>query len=148
MLTIEPKSVTNSFINFASQASRILHINRKEDYECALQFVEYLIDITDDSKDNPINDLILIISNAINEYESNQDDIIEFEISTQNIDPGISMLRHLIDQYGLKLSDFKEEIGSKTLISLILNGKRSLTKEHITNLSKRFSVSPSLFFEV
>ncbi len=148
MLTIEPKSVTNSFIKFASQASHMLHINSEEDYECALKFVEYLIDAADDTEDDPRNDLISIISNAINEYESKLDDIIEFENASQSIDSGISMLRHLIDQYGLKMSDFADDIGSKSLVSLILSGKRGLTKEHIANLSKRFSVSPSLFFEV
>ncbi len=148
MLTHKPESVTNSFIKFASQASHMLHISSEEDYECALKFVEYLIDVADDSIDDPRNDLISIISNAINEYESKQEDILEFEKLSNNIEPAISMLRHLIAQYGLKMSDLKEEIGSKSLVSLILNGKRSLTKEHIANLSKRFSVSPSLFFEV
>jgi len=39
------------------------------------------------------------------------------------------------------------EIGSKSLVSRILNGRgQNLTKDHIDALSKRFSVSPALFF--
>ncbi len=87
-----------------------------------------------------------IFFRALSEYESRQDDIREFVDLSESIDPGVSMLRHFIDQYGLKMSDFRDEIGSKSFVSLILNGKRSLTKGHIDKFSKRFSVSPSLFF--
>ena len=45
----------------------------------------------------------------------------------------------------LKGTDFPK-IGNKTLISKILNGRRSLTKEHIAKLSERFAISPALFF--
>ncbi len=41
------------------------------------------------------------------------------------------------------------DYGKKRLIhptSKILNGERQLTLEHIRNLSKRFGVSPSVFF--
>jgi len=34
------------------------------------------------------------------------------------------------------------------LVSMILNGKRNLTKEHITKLSQRFSLNPSAFFNL
>ncbi|MDN5451459.1 MAG: helix-turn-helix domain-containing protein, partial [Enterobacterales bacterium] len=43
-------------------------------------------------------------------------------------------------------SDLASEIGSKSLVSMILSGKRSLTIEHIKALSKRFNVRPDLFF--
>ncbi|WP_391529921.1 type II toxin-antitoxin system HigB family toxin [Photorhabdus akhurstii] len=54
-------------------------------------------------------------------------------------------LRVLMDQYRLSYSDLKEEIGSKSLVSQILSGKRSLTIAHIKALSKRFNVRPDLF---
>ena len=46
----------------------------------------------------------------------------------------------------LKGTDFPK-IGNKTLISKILNGSRSLTKDHITKLSERFGISSALFFD-
>ncbi|PQQ42295.1 helix-turn-helix domain-containing protein [Photorhabdus luminescens] len=54
-------------------------------------------------------------------------------------------LRVLMDQYRLSYSDLKEEIGSKSLVSQILSGKRSLTIAHIKALSKRFNVRPDIF---
>ena len=56
------------------------------------------------------------------------------------------MLRLLMEQHELKGTDFPE-IGDKTLISKILNGSRSLTKDHITKLAERFGISPALFFD-
>ncbi len=68
----------------------------------------------------------------------------EAEVATTPAD--IRMLRLLMEQHKLKGTDFPE-IGDKTLISKILNGSRSLTKDHITKLAERFDISPVLFFD-
>ena len=53
-----------------------------------------------------------------------------------------------MNQHNLTLSDFKTEIGSKSLVSMILNGKRNLTKDHIAKLSSKFNLDPALFFNL
>jgi HTH-type transcriptional regulator/antitoxin HigA len=53
-----------------------------------------------------------------------------------------------MEQHNLTVSGFKDVIGSKPLVSMILNGKRNLTKEHITKLSQRFSLNPAVFFNL
>lgn len=40
----------------------------------------------------------------------------------------------------LAVSDFQEEIGSKSYVSLVLNGRRKLTPTHAERLSERFCV--------
>jgi len=55
-------------------------------------------------------------------------------------------LKVLMQQHTLTLSDLKEEIGSKSLVSMTLHGKRNLTKENINKLSKRFKLSPAVFY--
>lgn len=146
MLAVKPKLLTDSFLKFATQASHVLHIQTEEDYEYALILVEYLIDVAEDTESDPRNDLIAIVANSIKEYESKQDSIVKFDELSVSMDQGVSMLRHLMVQYQLNISDFQNEIGSKPLVSMILNGKRSLTKEHIVKLSKRFNIGPALFF--
>jgi len=37
-------------------------------------------------------------------------------------------------------------LGSESVVSKVLSGKRELNKHHIEKLSKRFSVSPAVFF--
>ena len=57
-----------------------------------------------------------------------------------------AMLRSLMDEVGAKQVDVVRGTGiSKTVLSLVLNGKRDLTREHIGILSKYFGVNPSSF---
>lgn len=57
------------------------------------------------------------------------------------------VLRFLIEQHGLSQRDLIPELGAESTVSLVLSGKRQLTKDHIDRLSQRFHVSPSVFFE-
>jgi HTH-type transcriptional regulator/antitoxin HigA len=57
-----------------------------------------------------------------------------------------AMLRSLMDERNVKQVDVVRGTGiSKTVVSLILNGKRHLTREHIGVLSRYFGVNPSSF---
>jgi len=55
------------------------------------------------------------------------------------------VLRFLMEQNGLSQRDLAGEIGSESLVSLILSGKRNLTVTHIKALAERFGVPASVF---
>ncbi len=148
MLALKPETLTNSFLGFAAEASNILHIKTKKDYQEALQIIEHLFAEVTDTDDDPLNDLIELISRSIEKYEATQKDILAFDKEANNTHQEISVLRVLMSQHNLTLADFKDEIGSKSLVSMILSGKRNLTKEHITKISKRFNLDPALFFNL
>ena len=148
MLALKQDTLTRSFLGFASKASNILHIKTEQDYTEALETIEYLFSEAKDEVDDPLNDLIDIISRAIERYELSQENIASFHREASNVNQEISVLRVLIDQHNLTLTAFKNEIGSKSLVSMILNGKRNLTKEHIAKLSKRFNLNPAIFFNL
>jgi HTH-type transcriptional regulator/antitoxin HigA len=57
------------------------------------------------------------------------------------------VLRFLIEQNGLSQRDLVPELGAESTVSLVLTGKRKLTREHIERLSQRFHVSPAVFFD-
>jgi HTH-type transcriptional regulator / antitoxin HigA len=59
---------------------------------------------------------------------------------------GIEALEELMEANGLKQKDVVDIFGTPSVISEVLNGKRKLTTEHIRRLSRRFHVSPELFF--
>ena len=142
----QTQALKQTFLNFAHEASNILHINTDKDYADALEMVEKLFEEAVDNKDEPLNDLIDLISRAIEKYELSQEQIILFEKEAENNSQEISILKTLMEQHQLSISDFKDEIGSKSLVSMILNGQRNLTKQHISKLSIRFNINPSLFF--
>ncbi|WP_263375376.1 helix-turn-helix domain-containing protein [Granulicella aggregans] len=56
------------------------------------------------------------------------------------------VLRFLLDQNGLSQRDVAEEMGGESIVSLVLAGKRQLNRDHIARLSRRFGVSPAVFF--
>jgi len=59
---------------------------------------------------------------------------------------GIEALEELMEANGLKQKDLVNIFATPSVISEVLNGKRKLTTEHIRKLSRRFRVSPELFF--
>ncbi|MGA2046909.1 MAG: helix-turn-helix domain-containing protein [Terracidiphilus sp.] len=56
------------------------------------------------------------------------------------------VLRYLLERNGLSQRDIAQELGSESTVSLVLSGKRQLTRDHIARLSCRFNVSPAVFF--
>lgn len=58
----------------------------------------------------------------------------------------LEIIRHLMDANGLRQSDMVDVFGSPSVVSEVLNGKRSLSKTHITKLAQRFHISPEVFF--
>jgi HTH-type transcriptional regulator/antitoxin HigA len=58
----------------------------------------------------------------------------------------VDILRHLIDANELRQVDLLDIFGAASIVSEALNGKRELSKTHIAKLSKRFHLSPALFF--
>jgi HTH-type transcriptional regulator/antitoxin HigA len=58
----------------------------------------------------------------------------------------LEAISFLMDQHGLKQKDLVDVFGTPSIVSEVLSGKRDLNKDHISRLSKRFRVSPELFF--
>jgi HTH-type transcriptional regulator/antitoxin HigA len=56
------------------------------------------------------------------------------------------VLCELMESNGLKQKDLMDVFGAESTVSAVLNGKREMTREHIKRLSRRFHVSPEVFF--
>ena len=56
------------------------------------------------------------------------------------------VLQELLIANDLRQKDLAPLLGTESIVSEILSGKRPLTKRHIEKLSERFSVSPAVFF--
>ncbi len=55
------------------------------------------------------------------------------------------VLRELIEQNGLRQKDLVPLLGTETVVSEIVNGKRRLSVPNMIKLGKRFRVSPAIF---
>src|SRR5260221_13435597 len=58
----------------------------------------------------------------------------------------LEVLQSLMDHHGLLQKDLAGVFGTPSIVSEVLSGKRELNKDHIKRLSRRFHVSPELFF--
>lgn len=57
----------------------------------------------------------------------------------------LDLLRLLMARYRLGTTDLPA-IGSKSMVSRVLSGERSLNKKHIAALARRFRIEPGLIF--
>ncbi len=114
------------------------HIPRNErEHEKLLAFVDELMEWSRHHKDEHATSLLSLIASNIETYEN-------LHYPAKKIS-SVKMLKFLMDEHSLGQGDLPE-IGSQSLVSKILNGERQLTLEHIRSLSKRFGVSPAVFF--
>lgn len=56
------------------------------------------------------------------------------------------VVRELLEQNELRQKDLVSLLGSESVVSEIVNGRRPLSKSNIEKLSRRFRVSPAVFF--
>ena len=60
----------------------------------------------------------------------------------------LEVLQELMTANDLRQKDLAPLFGSESIVSEVLSGKRGLNKRHIEKLSRRFKVSPELFFDL
>jgi HTH-type transcriptional regulator / antitoxin HigA len=58
----------------------------------------------------------------------------------------LEVLRALMEANNLRQKDLVRVFGSESIVSEVLHKKRDLNKAHIEKLSRRFRVSPAVFF--
>src|SRR5271165_6584110 len=93
------------------------------------------------SKENPSSDeekYAEVVMTLIEAYE-------EEHHSIPDASP-VEVLRALMDANNLRQKDLVSVFGSESIVSEVLHKKRDLNKTHIEKLSKRFNVSPAVFF--
>lgn len=121
----------------------ITQIHDQEDYDRALALMDELVDDYDANKL-----LIDLLSASIERWEDRAEEFADFNKAVASMDPGIAVVKTLMSQHGLGVADMPE-LGSKANVSKLLNGAegKKLTRQHIEALSRRFALSPALFFE-
>jgi HTH-type transcriptional regulator/antitoxin HigA len=93
------------------------------------------------SKENPTRDeekYAAVLITLIEAYE-------EEHHSIPDASP-VEILRTLMDANNLRQKDLVPIFGSESIVSEVLHKKRDLNRAHIEKLSKRFHVSPAVFF--
>jgi len=129
-LTFDNKSYQNLLTEFQPKV-----ISNEEEYDRALGIAEKLF--FNKNRTPEESALLKLFVLLIEQYEQEN---YPFEpVSPQE------MLEHLMDVRGLRQADLVGILGSKGVVSEILNGKRSISKAQAKVLGEFFHVSPALF---
>jgi len=114
------------------------HVPRNEaEYESLSAFLNELMEWSRHHHDEETTSLLKLIAANIRSYEAKH-------FVSEKVSP-LQMLKFLMEEHELGQSNLPE-IGSQSLVSKIFSGERQLTIEHVRKLSKRFGVSPAVFF--
>jgi HTH-type transcriptional regulator / antitoxin HigA len=84
--------------------------------------------------------LLMLVVKLIEDYESIHHNLDDWEKSTPN-----ELLRHIITVSGTRNVDLIGIIGSSGVMSEVVNGHRTISKEQAKSLGKFFKLSPGLF---
>lgn len=130
-ITLDPKTYGSLLAKYQPKI-----IVSKDEYNHYLESIEQLMEQGEELTPEEIS-LLELLSVLVEAYEDSQ---FPMEPSSpQNI------LLHLMDARELKQSDLVDVIGSKGIVSEVVNGKRSISKAQAKALGEFFHVSPALF---
>lgn len=113
-------------------------IRNLADYEAAARMLDRLVVRPEDELDAGERDYLEMLELAIERYDDEHCKIKETGTPLEH-------LKAMMKEAGMKTTDLGKLLGNRGLASLILNGKRQLSKTHIRILADRFKVSPALF---
>lgn len=115
----------------------ILYVPTDEtQYQAQQAWIDDLLDTIGEDEQHPLASLLHTLGTLSREYELNH-------VEEPQAD-AIAVLQFLMAEHALKQSDLGE-IGSQSVISEILSGKRQLNVRQILQLSDKFHVSPAVF---
>lgn len=124
----------NTYANLLAEVAPKI-IETEEEYERALALAEQLTFAKNRTPEEQA--LYKLIVMLIEKYEA---DNYPMEQSAPH-----EILQHIMESSGTHSSDLVALIGSSSVVSEIVNGKRSISKAQASMLGDYFKVSPSLF---
>lgn len=112
-------------------------IRDDEHLEAAGRVLDRLVDLPNLSDGQ--QDYLDVLAGLIKEYEDAHHPMPPTS--------GVEVLIFLMEEHGLRQADLVPVLGSKSLVSEILQGKRKLNLNHIRQLSQHFKVPADAFIE-
>jgi HTH-type transcriptional regulator / antitoxin HigA len=112
-------------------------ITTEQENDRALSFVESLLAEKNLSPEK--EQILRLLVSLIEKFE---DEHYQLAASTPH-----SILLHLMEERGLRQTDLVGLIGSRGVVSEVVNGKRTISKSQAKSLGEFFHVDPSLFID-
>ena len=108
----------------------------EDDYDLLVQALDELLAMTSDDESHPLMSLVDIIGDWIEDWDHQHHPMPKVS--------GVDVLRYLMGEHGLTQSDLPG-VGTQSVVSEILNGKRQLNLRQVRWLAERFGTSVETF---
>lgn len=108
-----------------------------EQYNALVDSLDELIDMVGDDETHPLATLMVHLADLLEAYDQ--------RTRPMPVVSGAQLLRYLMREHQLKQSDLPE-LGTQSVVSEILSGKRVLNVRQIAWLSTHFGVPAQAFF--
>ncbi len=113
-------------------------IASEREFKRVVKFMNGLLDVVGDDEDHELAGLLDVVGQFVEEYENAHHTI-------PDVAAPHDVLRFLLDQHGMKQTDLSAEIGGQSVVSDILNGRRTVNARQAKALGARFGVSAAAF---
>ena len=124
---------THDAVHYNSSKNALPRVSKLE------KILDVLIDeVRDDSK-HPLVIVMQIIGENLEQYDDEHYPAIGHNISE------IDMVKYLMKSHNLHQADLADIFGGQANVSKYLNGERSLSKNQIVGLKKKFGISADFF---
>lgn len=110
-----------------------------KDYSKLEKILDMLIDEVRDDDKHPLALVMQIIGENLEQYDNEHYSAIGHDINE------IEMVKYLMKSHRLHQKDLADIFGGQANVSKYLNGERSLSKNQISGLKKRFGISSDFF---
>ncbi|MCP0914956.1 hypothetical protein NKV53_11530 [Legionella sp. 27cVA30] len=114
--------------------------NDKE-YKYLEDILDKLIDEVRDDENHPLALAMQIIGENIEQYDNEH-----FSLIGENV-TDVEMVKYLMNINQLQQKDLAPIFGGQANVSKFLNGERSLGKNHISELKRKFKISADFFLK-
>ncbi len=119
-------------------------IRTQPDYDRALQILQDLTGRADAGISAGESDYADVLSHLVRDYDEQHSSLLKQRAAGRRPSP-IELLKHLMEEHGMNTISLGKLVGGSGQASMILSGKRELSKANIRTLAARFKVSPAVF---
>lgn len=111
----------------------------QEEYSRLEKILDNLIDEVQDDEEHPLALAMQIIGENLERYDDEHYPTIGVNVSD------VDMVKYLMETNNLHQKDLADIFGSQANVSKFLSGKRTLGKNSIAGLKKKFGISADFF---
>lgn len=119
-------------------------IRTRPDYERATTMLADLVGRADTGLSPAESDYADVLARLVREYDERRSGLLREPSGAGRMSP-VEALRLLVDEHRMNTVSLGRLVGGSGQASMILSGKRQLSKANIRTLAAHFKVSPALF---